>query len=184
MFAADVADFSVYNDTPTDKDKGFVYGIRDNAAASIIPGPGTLVELWTDTGSSSDNTVYGVPENVACLSDTPVDGKVSQMKIVSAKQYITDTGGCDNCNLAGINLSDTDLGEKSFINASFNSANLNGTSFKNATLKNTDFSGSGTQLDGTDFSSASLECTNFSSTDLTNSQGSTMKTHCSVHGAC
>ena len=167
VFAADVADFSVYNDAPTDKDKGFVYGIRDNAAASIIPGPGTLVELWTDTGSSSDNTVYGVPENVTCLSDTPVDGKVSQMKIVSVKQYITDTGGCDNCNLTGINLSDTDLGQKSFINATFNSANLNGTSFKNATLKNTDFSGSGTQLDGTDFSSASLECTNFSSTDLT-----------------
>ncbi len=165
VFAADVADFSVYNDAPSNK--GIVYGIRDNAAASIITGPDTLVELWTDAGSSGDNTVYGIPEDVACLSNTPVDGQVSQMKIVSARQYISDTGGCDYCNLTGINLSDIDLGEKSFIKTTFISANLNGVSFKNATLKSTDFSGTGTQLDGTDFSGALLECTDFGSTDLT-----------------
>ena len=165
VFAADVPNFDVYNDAPADA-SGFIYGIKDNAAASIMPGPDTLVELWTNPAGSSTNTVYGIPADTACLSGTPVDGQVSQLKIVGTKQYITDTGGCNNCNLTGVDLSNTDLSSKSFINAIFTSANLTSASFKSSTLKDADFSGSETQLSGTAFSSATLACTNFSSTDL------------------
>jgi uncharacterized protein YjbI with pentapeptide repeats len=167
VFAADVPDFSVYDDVPIDPIWGFVYGVKNDTMASVMVGPDTLVELWDAAGGPQGNTVLGVSEDIACLSGTALQDKVSQLKIVSAKQYIADTGGCDNCNLTGVDLSNTDLSGKSFVNTIFTNANLNGASFNSATLKGADFSGSTTQLGNNDFSGANLECTDFSGLDLT-----------------
>jgi uncharacterized protein YjbI with pentapeptide repeats len=167
VFAADVPDFSAYDEAPTDPTGGYVYGIKDNAMGSVMVGHDTLVELWENPGGPDGNTVLGVPENIACLNGTALQDKVSQLSIVSVKQYIVDTGGCDNCNLTGVDLSDTDLSGKSFVNTIFASATLNDTSFKSAVLRQTVFAGSGTRIDDADFSGAALECTNFSKLDLT-----------------
>lgn len=167
VFAADVPDFSVYNDAPTDPTAGFVYGIKDNTAASIMIGPGTFVELWTHTGGASGNTLYGVPQNTDCLSGTPVDGQVSQMKIVSATTYIADTGGCVNCNLTGVDLSGENYASLNFTNAIFSGANLSDTKFTSAKLANASLAGTGIQLSGTDFTDAGLACADFSGLDLT-----------------
>ncbi|MGD2056147.1 MAG: pentapeptide repeat-containing protein [Gammaproteobacteria bacterium] len=167
VFAADVPDFSVYDDVPIDPIWGFVYGVENDMMASVMVGPDTLVELWDAAGGPQGNTVLGVSEDIACLSGTALQDKVSQLKIVRAKQYIADTGGCDNCNLTGVDLSNTDLSGKSFVNTIFTNANLNGASFNSATLKGADFSGSTTQLGNNDFSGANLECTDFSGLDLT-----------------
>ena len=167
VFSADVEDFNVYDYAPTDAD-GNVLAIKAGAAASVMLGPNTFVELLTKPANQCyPCTTYGVPEDTPCLSGTSVAGNVQQMKIVSPKTYIADTGGCDNCNLTGVDLSGYDMSNKSFVNAIFSDANLTNASFNTGMLKDADFSGSGTQLTETDFSSATLECTDFSSTVLT-----------------
>jgi len=159
VFAADVADFSIYSGAAA-----LGLGIADNQAMSVRVGPDTLALLYSDTNSGG--ATMASTEDIPNLTGLPVGpGQLSSMKIAVPRSYIVDSNGCAYCDLTGIDLSGLDLSGADFTATNLTGANLTGTNLSAASLDSARLTMA--SVAGADFVDASLRCTNLSDNDLT-----------------
>ena len=154
VFAADTADFGALS-------KG-INQLNDNISF-VKPGPDTTAILYSNSQYSGSSQTIGED---TCLKGSVVGDKAaSSLKIFYSKQVLISSSKCENCNLAGVDLSGLSLNSVDVANANLSGANLTNADMSSAILTGANLSGA--TIAGTNLQAATMYCTDFSNVDFT-----------------